>query len=165
VNTSTASYVRDGSSANTNFGQATSLEVKKSTTGFNRETYIKFDLTSLTTISNATLRLFGHNQDTTSPSVNIGVFATSLADSKLWTENGITFTNKPPAPTSVTNFNVNGTTNTTYNINVTTFLQQRKAAGDTQVTFVLRSNTSTSTLTSFNSDEAASNKPVLIVTP
>ena len=47
ANPTADAYVRDGTSANTNFGSTTDLEVKKGGTGFNRESYIKFDLTGL----------------------------------------------------------------------------------------------------------------------
>ena len=51
-------YVRDGTSAATNFGTAVELQVQASATaGSNRESYLKFDLTTLNGITNANLPL------------------------------------------------------------------------------------------------------------
>ena len=47
---------------------------------------------------------------------------------------------------------------------MTPYLQAEKAAGRQSVTLGLRSNTFTSTLCSFNSDEAAANPPQLLIT-
>src|SRR5438270_5598869 len=52
-------YVRDGSYASTNYGSSTALYVKTDTTGFNRDSYLKFDLSSVSSIGSATLRLYG----------------------------------------------------------------------------------------------------------
>ena len=55
-------YVRDGSSANTNFGSTADLEVKNRNAGFTRRSYIKFDLSGVNTpaaLKSITLELFG----------------------------------------------------------------------------------------------------------
>ncbi len=160
ITTTTAAHVRDGGSSNTNFGDATTLDVKKSSTGFNREAYIKFDLSSVNSIGSATLRLFGGLGDTTTSSIELQV----LSAENNWTEGGITFNAKPTTTGIRATTTISGTTQKTYDIDLTAFLQAEKAAGRNAVTLVLRSNTSTSTLASFNSDEAASNGPRLIVT-
>jgi len=57
-------YVYDSAaSINTNFGSATELLVKSRGTGFNRESDLRFDLSSVSTIGSAKLRLFGRLQE------------------------------------------------------------------------------------------------------
>ena len=74
-----------------NFGSATQLQVKRSQPGFNREAYIKFDLSSVATISSAKLRLLGNVDNTEASSVTIGVYTAP----STWTETGLTFNNRP----------------------------------------------------------------------
>jgi hypothetical protein len=156
------SYVRDGTSAASNFGTATALQVRKSTTAGNtRSTVLKFDLTSLTTISSATLRLYGKLDVTTNPSVSVQAFA---ASSTTWTETGVTWNNKPTASgASLGQISVVGTTASWYTIDLTAWLQSQKAAGKTTAALVLTSPTTTTSMAVFNSDEAASNGPQMVV--
>jgi hypothetical protein len=91
------SYVRDGSAnANTNFGTQTGLVVKKDGSGFNRITYLKFDLSDYTKVDTAKLRL-------TIQSGNINATVTQWqlwkCDNDNWTETGLTWNNKPATTT------------------------------------------------------------------
>jgi len=54
-----AAFVRDGSFADTNFGDDPELLVKDSTPGFKRESFITFDVASVDSIHSATLWLLG----------------------------------------------------------------------------------------------------------
>ncbi|HSV14208.1 MAG TPA: DNRLRE domain-containing protein, partial [Tepidisphaeraceae bacterium] len=97
-------YVRDGSSANTNFGSATDLETKKDSaanSGNNRDGYLKFDLTSIATApAGATVRLMP---------IQVGAQLPETADfvtTDSWTESGITWNNKPANTTALGSFNV-----------------------------------------------------------
>ncbi|HEV2293995.1 MAG TPA: carbohydrate-binding protein, partial [Tepidisphaeraceae bacterium] len=63
LTTTRASYIRDGSYADQNFGSASQLLVKRSANvGNTRESYLKFDVSSLAagSVQSATLRLFGN---------------------------------------------------------------------------------------------------------
>src|SRR3954470_2207441 len=72
------SYVRDGSYAGSNFGTATELDVKVSGTDFNRETLLRFDISSAgSTVTSAKLRLYGALQDTRAVNVVTNVYGTS----------------------------------------------------------------------------------------
>jgi CSLREA domain-containing protein len=160
--TGTAAHVRDGSYRFANYGSIQGLEVKKSTTGYNRETYLQFDTSNVATLSGAKLRLYGALMDTVSPSIQIGVFASPVVN---WSESGITWANKPSTgPTAVATKTITGTTKKWYEIDLTTFLKAEKAAGRNVVTLVLRSNTFTSTLCTFAADEAV-NGPLLVIQP
>src|SRR5262249_43105065 len=48
-------YVRDGTSAGTNFGTTSDLQVKNGGSGFNRITFLKFDISSVSSVNTATL--------------------------------------------------------------------------------------------------------------
>ncbi|WNR43035.1 CBM96 family carbohydrate-binding protein [Paenibacillus roseipurpureus] len=92
--TSTAdSFVRDGSYASTNYGSFVYGDVKKSSSGFNREVYIQFDTSSITgPISKATVIL----TPTTVASHNL-INNIEFVDNS-WSEtgtSGITWNNKP----------------------------------------------------------------------
>ena len=81
-----------------------------------------------------------------------------------WAENLLTYNNRPIAGLAQrASFNVTGTTNKTYDIDLTSFLQSEKAAGRNIVTLVLRGSAVTSTYATFGSDETA-NGPKLSVT-
>ena len=59
---------------------------------------------------------------------------------------------------------ITGTTAKWYDIDLTTYIKSKVAAAAGAVTLVLRSTTATSTLCQFNSDEAATNQPQLVLT-
>jgi len=143
-------YVQDGTSANTNFGAATTLLVKNSTTGFNRHTFLKFDLRAVSTVSSARLRLFGNFGATSGTSP---VTAHQVSDNS-WTETGITWNNQPAIGTGVTTVSV-GITAQYWEWDVTSYIQSQKAAGQTTVTLELQNDVSTAQPATFNSRDAA----------
>jgi hypothetical protein len=161
LKSNTAAFVRDGSYAWTNYGGSTSLEVKKSTTGYNRETYVKFDLGSVATLGSAKLRFFGNLSDTALSSMTIGVYGAA----STWTESGLTWSNRPAAAIAaqLASFGVAGTAAKWYEVDLTGYLKSEKAAGRNVVTLVLRSQTSSATVCTFASDEGV-NGPELRVT-
>jgi len=162
VTSTTAAYVREGTSAATNYGSDTKLAVKGSTTGATRESYLKFDLSSLpSTFTSATLRLYGSLSASLAGGVGIEVY---VAAEKAWDEKTLTWQNRPgSAGSALASFTVSGTTATWYQINLTAFLQSQKAAGKSSVTLVLKGLGNTSPYAQFSSDDAASNRPELVV--
>ncbi len=85
------SYVQNGAQSPTNFGMATTLQVKtNATAGQTRESYLRFDLSSISgTIVDANLRLVPIlTQDPL-------YHAVALVPDNSWTETGIVWTNKP----------------------------------------------------------------------
>jgi ELWxxDGT repeat protein len=157
-------YVRDGTSATTNFGTAADLVVKKaSTAGSNRETYLRFDLSGVPSVGSAKLRLFGRLGDASTAGVTTTVYDAANA---TWSEGGLTWDTRPAAGTaSRGTVTVAGTTSQWYELDLTNFLKAEKAAGRNLVTLVLKSGVATSAQTIFASDEAAANRPELVVTP
>ncbi len=87
------SYVYDAAaSVNSNFGTASSLIIKKSGTGFNRESFLRFDVPAGSgALLGATLKLACLTASTP------GVHAVAQVDDHTWTEAGITWNNQPAA--------------------------------------------------------------------
>ena len=160
ITTSTAAYVRGGGSAGTNFGSASELIAKRSSTAsHNRQAYLKFDLSSVASIGTAKLRLYGRVNETGS----VGVRVLSASNTS-WTESGLTWNSKPaPGSTVRGGFTVSGTTSKWYEVDLTTFLKNEKAAGRNLVTLVLDGAANTNPYATFASDETA-NSPRLVVT-
>jgi hypothetical protein len=157
-------HVRDGTHAGTNFGTAAEVEVKKGSSGFNREAYLKFDLTNVTAeqIGTAKLRLFG----------KLGAGGTNVATAvygstnSTWTESGLTWNTKPAATTSaLATTTVTDQTGRFYEWNVTSFLKAEKAAGRNVVTLILKNPSTSNPLSLFATRNAASNTPQLLITP
>ena len=83
-------YVQNGDAIASNFGGASTLAVKSAGTNFTRESYLRFDLSSVPgTLLSATLRLVPITIN--EPITN----ALALVSNNSWTENAITWNNKP----------------------------------------------------------------------
>jgi hypothetical protein len=155
--------VQDGSRASRNFGGSNTLEVRQSSAGNNRWTYLKFDTGGLASVSRAKLRLFGELSGLKAASV---VTAVHPAADTTWSESGLTWNNRPatgPAIASATV--VNSLLPRWYEWDVTAYLRQEKAAGRHVVTLVLRNVTTSTVHDHFRSKEAGGNVPQLVITP
>ena len=76
ISTSTATFVRDGSTyAATNFGNATQMQVKEGAVGWNREAYLRFDLSAVSSVASAKLRLYGRLDNTSAASAGSMTFS------------------------------------------------------------------------------------------
>ncbi|MEU6879064.1 polysaccharide lyase family 8 super-sandwich domain-containing protein [Streptomyces sp. NPDC046712] len=95
-------YVRDGSYANTNYGNATTMVVKNTNTandGYNRRSLLKFDVSGLTgRVSRAVLWVYGSVQDSAGDHTTLQAFTTSSGN---WTETGVTWNSAPATPTAL----------------------------------------------------------------
>jgi glucose/arabinose dehydrogenase len=157
-------YVRDGTGVGWNYGPDKQLLAKTSASaGLNRYSYLKFDLSTLgATVGSAKLRLFGRMNETAGSSVVTGIYA--AADTG-WAESGLTWNNKPAfGSTALATARVTSDAARWYEWDLTDYLRQQKAAGKRFVTLVIKNTTSTRATVGFNSDEAGSNKPQLVVT-
>ncbi len=85
-------YVRDGGPAADNFGTAEDLAVKLDTAGFNRESFLRFNVAGLANAASARLRLMpvSGSTDLASTQLNYEFMATDS-----WTETGVTWNNRP----------------------------------------------------------------------
>lgn len=161
VFTTADSYVRDGGTATANYGNATTLVVKKDgNSGFSRTTYLKFDVKDLANIGTAKLRM------------NIVGAGTAIAgtqwevwkcDDDSWTETGINWNNKPAATTLLAS--ITGKKTGTAEWDITSQVQQ-ELAGDKTLTLAIMSSVSGQTNdASFSSKEVtdAIARPVLLI--
>lgn len=137
-----------GTNSGKNFGSETVLKVDGSPIV---NTYMKFDLSSLAgkNIKGAVLRL----KNSTSVDSNINVNSTVTT----WVENTIKYTNKPVAGTAITSFK-SGTAEYPAYVDLTNFVNTNKGG----VVSILMT-TSSADGYYFNSKEATSDKPTLIV--
>ncbi|MFI0924086.1 polysaccharide lyase family 8 super-sandwich domain-containing protein [Streptomyces sp. NPDC021012] len=89
-------YVRDGSYADTNYGNATTMVVKNTATandGYNRRSLLAFDVSGLSgRVSRAVLWVYGNVQDSAGTQTTLQAFTTSSGD---WTETGVTWNTAP----------------------------------------------------------------------
>ncbi|HEY9247751.1 MAG TPA: DNRLRE domain-containing protein, partial [Rariglobus sp.] len=83
-------YVRDGSSASTNYGPYNNLDVKMDATGYNRIAYLRFNAGGLSTASLVQLQLTPIKSSTTTTT-----FTLEFVSDDTWTETGITWNNQP----------------------------------------------------------------------
>jgi photosystem II stability/assembly factor-like uncharacterized protein len=155
-------YVRDGTSAGTNFGTATTLVVKTTTSaGSNRITYLRFPLSGVSgTVTAGKLRLFGSR-----PAATTTTDSAFAVASNSWTETGTTWNNKPALGAKQGGAVTIGTQAQYYEWDVTSFVKAQKAAGATAVSLAVRMDSAVNDgPDTFNSRQAASNPPRLVVT-
>ncbi|WP_169853159.1 DUF7594 domain-containing protein [Anaerohalosphaera lusitana] len=158
-------YVRDGSSADTNYGSETFLRVKSDNTGYNRQAYLRFDYSDVTTdnVQSATLKL-------TPVSVVSGVtLRIRLVDDSLdgWQEDAITWNNQPTSSGSDVQLSSNNlTVAQQYSIDVTSLVNQAMNANGVATFHIDSLTAGSSYMIDFASkeDAATSYHPVLDVT-
>ena len=156
------SFVEQGqTSAGMNFGKQTTLEVKtQAGADNNRVAYLRFSLTPIagTPALSATLRVFGKSSGGTNMDS-----AYAITD-ETWTETAITWNNKPVLGMKLATASV-GTTNQYREWNVTAFVRMQQAMGRDNVNFAIGMDGDTASSPDvFNSREATSNQPQLLIT-
>ena len=147
-------YVRGGSDAGTNFGTETDLMIKQtSNADFYRKTLLQFDVYDVDRAESATLRLYANSAKAS----NINLYRTS--DS--WDESTVTYNSAPPKGSSLGYQPVNSA-GLYYEWDVTGYVQEQME-GDDVVSFVLEDLSSNKNNINFNSKEADSNIPELVI--
>ena len=158
-------YVRDGTFANTNFSSSSALLLAKdaiSGGGFVRNAYLTFNLQGVAPITTAVLQLFG-DETSGSPEPAITLAAYPVANTS-WTQNTITFNNAPAVgSTAINTVVITGTTPQIYALNLTSYLQQQQALGNTLVSVALEGVQFTTGGTQFNSTLAGAGQPALLI--
>ncbi len=156
-------YVRDGTYSATNYGTATTIDVKGDPdAGYNRKGFIKFDLTGRagTSVASAALKIYCNTVSAATP---VKIYGLSGTDS--WTESGsgsITWDNQPGSTGAVSAGTVNVSAAGWYTIDVTSYVNSQMSE-DKKVTFKLQVENNNGASLSFNSRENASNKLALTV--
>jgi hypothetical protein len=153
-------YVKDGTSATANFGTATDLQAQvSSTAGNNRETYLKYDLTSVSGVTQAKVRLYGRVNDTSASNVTAAIYSVATTS---WTETGITWNTKPVSGASpLATATVANNVAQWYEWDVTSYVKSEKAAGRNMVSFVVKGTSAAATFLTFSSRETTTNRPQL----
>lgn len=157
-------FVKSGSSAGTNFGNSTELQVKNVTgySGDSRVSYLKFDLASLSSIGTARLRVYGKLNNPNQTNVLTELRSSGITN---WSETGINWNNRPAVRDEVIgSVTVSDTAARWYEFDVAAYLRAEKAAGHNTVTLALTNPNGSDPYAAFNSDEAAANRPELVVT-
>lgn len=162
----------DGTHANTTYGTTTPSElvVKNFSATPNRQTYIMFDLNNLignsADISSVKLKLYGSLTSVETGANSIKVIAYE-GTSNLWTENAVTWNNKPEK--SIAKYDSVTVTNLSpadqfYYLDLTALIQAKVAAGQNQVTIVLTTPNDNAKRVIFQSKENIGGKgPKLVV--
>jgi hypothetical protein len=154
-------FIRDGEPG-TNFGTSTTLQVKDQTNNSTntRRAYLKFGIAGLTgTVGHAKLRLYGSRTNGTTQDAAYAVTSNS------WTETGITWNNRPGTGAKLGGNVTITQTAQYYEFDVTNHVAAAQASGSSFVSLAVLPETDTDNAPdSFNSREAATNRPQLVIT-
>lgn len=160
-------YVRDGSYATITHGttDSTLLITKISPAGQlnnNREAFLRFNAAAVSgTVSSAVLRVYGKVDLTTTPTVPVAAYAVSNTS---WTENALTWNNKPASGASLDTVTVSNTAYAWYDWDVTNWVNAELMAGRTNISLALKSLVAHDPRIFWNSSEAGTNTPQLRIT-
>ena len=153
-------FVRNGSYADVNYGKDPTLIVKStSSSSLSRLTYLKFSLSSVSTVGSAKLRIYGNNTENTT-SINTAAYG---VNTDSWTETGITWNNAPASLSAILSSVGVSNQATYYELDVTSFVKSQ-LAGDKTASFLIKDPSNQSRNLSFHSRENSSSKPQLIIT-
>jgi glucose/arabinose dehydrogenase len=151
------SYVTQGNPS-VNFGSAGVLNARRSSSTYNQAAYLTFDLSTVSTITSAVLKLYG-KQTVAGPAVNVAAYKVA---NTTWGEKTITWDNRPTLGAAIGGgTSVNSTAGGWYSWDLTAYLKAEKAAGRSKVSVGLFGLSATTPVASFNAREAAANRPVL----
>lgn len=159
-------YVRNGDYAATTHGTtdpavlATKLN-STTTAGYDRQSYLRFDVSSVSNISSAVLRVYGKIEDNRVSNIPVGVYAVS---NTTWTESALTWNNKPATGTSPLQTTVvTDSTGRYYSWDITSYVQAEKAAGRNGISLALISTTGADPRVIWRSKEAGLTAPQLVL--
>jgi probable HAF family extracellular repeat protein len=145
--------------ANVAFGSLTLLEVQTNgASGPTRDSYMRFDLSGVTNISSAKIRIFSSLSGSGTGS---GTYY-SVAD-VTWDEATVTWNTRPALSNVLSHVSVSGTSGAWRTNDITAFVAGEKAAGRNLVTVALHSQTNSTRFIQFNAREATSNRVELII--
>ncbi|MEM1057675.1 MAG: DNRLRE domain-containing protein [Verrucomicrobiota bacterium] len=128
------SFVRSGSHANTNYGTDPDIMVKKEGGSYDREGYLRFDVSGLASVTSASIVLTPVSEG---PDAAATTLSFELVGDDSWSETGLTWNNRPTASTvlaSVSDFS----SGLPIVLDITSTVQA-EAAGDGTLTLRIRS--------------------------
>ncbi|TWW01051.1 cellulase family glycosylhydrolase [Chitinophaga pinensis] len=159
-------YVRNGDYAAITHGttDASVLASKvnaTATAGYDRQSFLRFDLSGVNNISSAVLKVYGKIEDTRVTNLPIGVYAVANTS---WTESAITWNNKPATgTTALQTAVVTDSVGRYYSWDITNYVQTEKAAGRNGISLALLSSTGADPRVIWRSKEAGLTAPQLVI--
>jgi hypothetical protein len=136
LNPTADSYVRSDD-ASSNFGSTPMMQSANLSNGTNMVSYMKFDISSATAVLGSAKLRFRANMATLG-SANQTLNISSVSDT-TWTENGITWSNRPTLGTTLASYSLNTQMFEEIEVDVTNFIQAEKTAGRNVVTLAISS--------------------------
>ena len=163
LNSTADAYVRNGAYAGNNYGPATAMWVKADGTDYFRKSYVKFNITAAGSVSMAALKLYAAAVGATA-SRTISVYAVPTT---TWGETNLTWNNAPAGGALLGKFDVRNTAGVWYNVDVTSYVQSQKSAGNNTISLLLVNDGAFGSTNDvqFATKEAATGKPQLIIAP
>jgi fibronectin type 3 domain-containing protein len=158
-------YVRSGTSAGTNFGNATVIDVKTTTNAdTQRNSFVRFSLAGVgATVTSAKLRLHGNAVTAAKATSVFPVADITWAEGNGSAGSGISWSNQPAMGSPAVATQTVGLTAGYVEWDVTAYVQAQRTAGAAAVSLGVRSDvTSDNGQTTFNSKEGT-NKPMLVI--
>lgn len=154
--------VRDGLFANFPLGRLPTLEVKTQDVGWNRFSYLRFDITDMPpTGGSATMYLYGTFVGSGPP---VRARACAVGDT-TWNERRLTWNDAPAIDqVAIATALVSGEPRW-YTWDLTAFVRSERDAGATQIDLALQNDQYNDTLARFRSRESAFNRPFLALSP
>lgn len=159
-----AAYVRGGRLIGPqNFAFSPQLLVqrgkKADSTAF---TILSFNLSNVSSISSARLRLVGRLSDNALSSMQTNIY-NAARSKRTFSEGAVTYKTRPGTKKLLGSITVSGTSDSAYEFDLTSFLQAEFAAGRKNVTLVLKNFTkSVTTQTVFASDESGTPPAIVL---
>lgn len=145
-------YVRDGL-PDSNFGSASTLETKVSGDGYNREAYMYYDISDLTApVSRAVLSFTGALSRNGSVTTNVHAAPAG------WSESTITWNTRPGYGPAIGGVTISGNSFGRYEVDVTDYLNQLIAAGESSAGFALINANRSTAVTRIRAKEAGSDE-------
>ncbi|NOT95705.1 MAG: glycoside hydrolase family 16 protein [Nitrospira sp.] len=163
VNPSDDATIRDGTYASTNYGATTDMIVKNDVASWARQSVLKFNFGSYagSSVSSAKLRLFVAGAGTDASRT-----LTFMTATEAWAQGTVTWNTAPAYVTSIGDKVVSNAVGVWVEQDVTAVVNAQMT--DKIIAFKIKNQTgafSGNGNISFNSKEAASNKPELVLTP
>ncbi len=163
------SYIQQGTPT-TNYGTATTLLTRiDSANSLSRASYVQFNLSALPagTVTSAVLQLFG-SHDQGGSGVTIAAFrgttTTPWSETQLNWNNASSLVGVNFSATPISTRSVSPPPSATYSWDVTAYINERRNAGNTTATVALYPTAANTYRATFNSKEASTNRPQLVVT-
>ncbi len=154
LNPTQDTYIQGGDNSTTNFGLSEEIRIKgNATESYCRKGLLQFDLSSISYVSSATLRVYANSSN----SFDITAYKTT----DDWNETSVTWDSAPSIGDSIISTTISSE-GIYYQWDITSFVQEQ-FSGDGTVSIYLADATLTKKNVVFNSKETGTNMPELVI--